>query len=99
MDDLTYQVLCFLEAGNSVFRPRETSPHTDENFRDLVTLLDRLKAQQFVTYLSTHISQTKSGIYLMAGPVYLTPAGGTALERDRSLGARPPWTGSLPWRS
>ena len=100
MDDLEYEVLAWLAAGNKVFRPREAIAHAEEAFRAAVAVLTRLRDRGLVSYLDGHVAQTESGIYLMVGPVQLTPAGESALKRDRSLGARPPWAHRpLPWRS
>jgi hypothetical protein len=100
MDDLTYEVLAWLAFGNSVFRPREAIKEAEEAFRGVLVALQRLRDKGFVAFLDGHITQTGAGIYLMVGPVMLTPAGKSELERDRSLGARFPWSaGPLPWRS
>lgn len=99
MDDLTFEVLSWISAGNTIFRPREATRDAEEDFRGLVALLQRLRDQGLITYMNGHVTQTGSGIYLMVGPVSLAPAGGAALERDRRSGERPPWTGqALPWR-
>ena len=100
VDDLEYEVLAWLAGGNKVFRPREAVAHDEEAFRAVVAVLGRLRERGLIGYLDGHVAHTESGIYLMVGPVQLTPAGGLALERDRSLGGRPPWAhGPLPWRS
>ena len=100
MDDLEYEVLAWLGAGNKVFRPREATAEAEEAFRGVIAVLERLRDRGLLGYLDGHVAQTESGIYLMVGPVQLTPAGVSALDRDRSLGGRPPWThGPLPWRS
>jgi hypothetical protein len=100
MDDMTYEVLSWLAAGNSVFRPREATREAEEAFRGTVSLLHRLRDQGLVHYLSGHVARGESGIYLMVGPVQLTPSGKAALERDRGLGDRAPRRGDpLPWRS
>jgi hypothetical protein len=100
VDDLEYEVLAWLAAGNKVFRPREATARAEEAFRSVIAVLDRLRDRGLLSYLDAHVARTESGIYLMVGPVQLTPAGESALERDRSLGARPPWAhGPLPWRS
>jgi hypothetical protein len=100
VDDLEYEVLAWLGAGNQVFRPREATAQAEEAFRGVIAVLDRLRDRGLLTYLDGHVGRTESGIYLMVGPVELTPAGVSTLERDRSLGARPSWAhGPLPWRS
>jgi hypothetical protein len=99
MDPLTYQLLSWLAAGNAVLRPRDGTAEAQAEFRDVVQALGRLRDKVWVTYLSSHISQTSLGTYLAVGPVLLTPQGETALLRDRRLGTRPPWPGALPWRA
>ena len=98
MDPLTYQLLSWLAAGNRVLRPQDAAAEAQEEFREVVQTLGRLRDNGWVTYLSGHISETASGTYLAVGPVILTAQGETALLRDRRLGARPPWRGTLPWR-
>ncbi len=99
MDDLSYEVLSWVSAGNAVFRPREATRDSEEDFRGLISILHRLREQGLLSYLNGHVTQTGSGIYLMVGPVFLTPAGAAALERDRRSGERPPRRGDpLPWR-
>ena len=66
----------------------------------MATLLAQLRERGQVDYLEGHVTRTEAGIYLMIGPVQLTPAGKAALERDRRLGPRPQRSGALvPWRS
>jgi hypothetical protein len=98
MDELTYELLTWLAEGYAVFRPREATAEAETAFREVVALLRRLRDAGLVSYLEGHISQMASGIFVAVGPVLLTPAGRAALERDRRLGERPPWKGSLPWR-
>ena len=98
MDELTYELLAWLGEGNGVLRPRESTAQAEEEFREVVVALRRLREEGLVTYLNGHVSETTSGIFLAVGPVLLTPAGVLALERDRRAGARPPWPGPLPWR-
>ena len=98
MDPLTYQLLSWLAAGNRVFRPRDAAAKAQAEFREVVETLGRLRDRGWVTYQSGHISETSSGTYLALGPVLLTPEGESALLRDRRLGARPAWPGTLPWR-
>jgi prepilin-type processing-associated H-X9-DG protein len=100
MDVMTYEVLSWLAAGNSVFRPREATREAEEAFRGAVSLLNRLRDQGMVAYQDGHVAQAGSGIYLMVGPVLITERGKAALERDRSLGDRGPrQRDPLPWRS
>ena len=99
VDNLEHEVLAWLAPGNHVFRPRETTAEAEEAFRTVIPVLRTLRERGLVSYLDGHVVRTKSGIYLMVGPVLLTPAGLGALERDARLGERPPWTGDpLPWR-
>jgi hypothetical protein len=100
VDDLDYEMLHWLAAGNSVFRPREATREAEEAFREVVMRLVRLRDREQVSYLDGHVTTTEAGIYLMVGPVQLTPDGKAMLERDQRLGPRPPRSGdSLPWRS
>ena len=99
MDPLTYQLLSWLAAQNAVLRPRDATAEAQEEFRDVVQTLGRLRDKGWVNYRSSHMSETASGTYLAVGPVHLTPKGETALQRDRRLGDRPPWPGALPWRA
>jgi hypothetical protein len=98
MDRLAYQLLSWIAAGNAVFRPRDTTAEAQEEFREVVQTLGRLRDKGWVNYLSSHMSETTPGTYLAVGPVLLTPRGETALQRDRRLGERPPWPAALPWR-
>jgi hypothetical protein len=98
MDQLTHELLAWLAAGNGVLRPRESTAEAEEEFREVVVALRRLREDGLVTYLNGHVSETTSGIFLAVGPVLLTPEGEAALERDRRAGPRPPWPGPLPWR-
>jgi hypothetical protein len=95
---LTYEVLAWLGAGNGVLRPRESTAQAEEDFRDVVVALRRLREEGWVTYLNGHVSETTSGIFLAVGPVLLTPEGELALEREQRAGVRPTWPGPLPWR-
>jgi hypothetical protein len=98
MDQLTHELLAWIGAGNGVVRPREATAQGEEEFRDVVVALRRLREDGLVTYLNGHVSETTSGIFLAVGPVLLTPEGELALERQRRAGARPTWSGTLPWR-
>jgi hypothetical protein len=99
MDDLEYEALAWLSAGNSVFRPREATREAEEAFRAVIGPLARLRAAGLVNYLDGHVAQRKSGIYLMVGPVALTMDGKAALERDRHVSRTQRQGGLLPWRS
>jgi hypothetical protein len=98
MEQLTHELLAWLAAGNGVLRPRESTAEAEEEFREVVVALRRLRENGLVTSLNGHVSETTSGIFLAVGPVLLTPAGEQALERDSQAEARPPWPGPLPWR-
>jgi hypothetical protein len=98
MDQLTYELLAWLGEGNGVLRPRASTTQAEEEFRDVVVALRRLREDGLVTYLNGHVSETTSGIFLAVGPVLLTPEGELALERERRAGTRPTWPGPLPWR-
>ena len=99
MDPLSYQLLSWLAAGNRVFRPRDPTAEAQEEFREVVQTLGRLRDKGWVNYRSNHMSETATGTYLAVGPVLLTPQGESALQRDRRLGDRPPWPGALPWQA
>ena len=100
MTDLEYQVLAWLAAGNEMFRPREATLEAEETFREVVALLAHFRTKGLVDYRDRHVMKAQSGIYLMVGPVILTPEGKAALERDRQLGPRRPrLVESLPWRA
>ncbi len=88
MDSLSYELLAWLDAGNSVFRPRGATRDAEEQFREVVALLARLREKGFVDYLDRHVARGSSGIYLMVGPVQLTGEGKAALECDCSFGPR-----------
>jgi hypothetical protein len=98
MDDLTYELLAWIAAGNRVVRPREATADAEEEFRGVVFALSALRQAGLVAYQDGHVSRTASGVYLAVGPVSLTPEGEAALKRDAELGTRPPWSGTLPWR-
>jgi hypothetical protein len=100
VNDLEYEMLSWLAAGISVFRPREATREAEEAFREAVQLLGALRDRGLVDYRNEHVTTTESGIFLGVGPVQLTPAGKEALERDHRLGPRPlrP-SDSVPWRS
>ena len=100
VDDVTYEVLSWMAAGNSVFRPRGLTLEDQEAFRGVMALLGRFRDGHLVDYLEGHVTKRGQGQYLMVGPVLLTHTGKSALERDRRLGARPPRSGEvLPWRT
>ena len=99
MDPLSYQILSWLTSGKAVFRPCAATAEAQAEFREVVQALGHLRDKGWVTYQSAHVSETASGIYLAVGPVLLTPQGESALQRDRRVGARPPWPGTLPWRA
>ncbi len=65
MDDLEYEVLAWLGAGNKVFRPREATVQAEEAFRSVIAVLERLRERGLLTYLDAHVGRTESGIYLM----------------------------------
>ncbi len=90
MDDIEYQLLAWLEAGHSVFRPLENTVSAKQEFQDTVARLLELRERGLVQFSEGRIGRTAAGEYLMVGPCDLTPAGRSALERDRRLGPRPP---------
>lgn len=50
MNDLEYEVLAWLAAGNSVFRPREATREAEEAFWGAVELLGVLRDRGLVDY-------------------------------------------------
>jgi hypothetical protein len=81
MDSLEYEVLSYLDAGRSMFRPRVLSRETQEAFVEVLGLLLRLRRVGHVEFADNRISRTQ-GTYLALGPVDLTPAGRAALAQD-----------------
>jgi hypothetical protein len=98
MDNLEYEVLSYLEAGRSVFRPRNLSQEAQQAFGELVGLLLRLRREGCIEFPDGRISKTGRGTYLAVGPVDLTETGRAALTRDRRLGERPGRTYDRLWR-
>lgn len=97
---MEYDVLSWLAAGNSVFRAREATRDAEETFGEVVAVLGVLRDRGLVNYRDEHVTRSGSGIFLVVGPVQLTPAGKDALERDQRLGPRPSRPAdSVPWRS
>lgn len=99
VDQMEYEVLAWLAAGNSVFRPRFATPDAQEAFHGVVALLAQLRGKGLVDYSERHMTQTSSGGYILVGPVELTPKGKAALRHDLRLGSRARRPGDpLPWR-
>ena len=98
MDSLEYEVLSYLEAGRSMFRPRNLSGEAQQAFVELMGLLLRLRREGSVEFPDGRISKTAQGTYLAVGPVDLTEAGQAALARERRLSARPVRTYDRLWR-
>jgi hypothetical protein len=98
MDNLEYEVLSYLEAGRSVFRPRNLSQEAQQAFIELMGLLLRLRKEGCLEFPDCRIFRTGQGTYLAAGPVELTDAGRSALTRDRRLGERPGRAYDRLWR-
>lgn len=90
MNDVEYELLAWLEAGHSVFRPVEGTTSAKQEFQDTVARLLGLRERGLVQFSDGRIGRTEAGEYLLIGPCDLTPAGRLALERDRSLGPRSP---------
>jgi hypothetical protein len=51
VDDLEYEALAWLAAGNKVFRPREATARDEEAFRAVIPVLGRLRQRGLVSYL------------------------------------------------
>jgi hypothetical protein len=98
MDNLEYEVLSYLEAGRSVFRPRNLSQEAQQAFVELMGLLLRLRTEGCVAFSDGRVSKTGLGTYLAVGPVDLTETGRAALTNDRRLGERPGRTYDRLWR-
>ena len=98
MDHLEYEVLSYLEAGRSVFRPRNLSQEAQRAFGELMGLLLRLRREGCIAFPDGRVSQTERGTYLAVGPVDLTEVGREALTRDRRLGERPGRAYDRLWR-
>lgn len=98
MDNLEYEVLSSLEAGRSMFRPRNLSHEAQQAFVELMGLLLRLRREGHVEFPDGWISRTGAGTYLAVGPVSLTETGRSALSQDRRLGQRPGRTYDRLWR-
>jgi hypothetical protein len=98
MDSLEYDVLSYLEAGRSIFRPRDLSREAQQAFVELMGLLIRLRREGHVQFPDGRVSQTAAGTYLAVGPVDLTDAGRAAVMQDRRLGERPGRTYDRLWR-
>jgi hypothetical protein len=90
VNDLEYELLAWLEAGHSVFRPVEDTVTAKQEFQDTVARLLKLRERGLVQFSDGRIGRTEAGEYLLVGPCDLAPAGRSALERDRLLGPRPP---------
>ncbi len=98
MDSLEYEVLSYLEAGRSIFRPRNLSREAQQAFVELLGLLLRLRREGSIEFSESRISKTEQGTYLAAGPVDLTESGRVALARDRRLSERPGRIYDRLWR-
>jgi hypothetical protein len=97
MDSLEYEVLSNLEAGRSMFRPRNLSSEAQQAFVELIGLLLRLRRGGFVEFPDGRISKTAQGTYLAVGPVELAEAGRVAIARERRVGERPGRTYDRLW--
>jgi hypothetical protein len=98
MDSLEYEVLSYLEAGSSMFRPRNLSGEAQQALVELMGLLLRLRREGSVEFQDGGISKTAQGTYLAVGPVDLTEAGQAALARQRRLAERPGRIYDRLWR-
>jgi hypothetical protein len=90
MEQIDFDLLCRLEAGESVFQPAGQTEDTRELFAQTVERLLQLRDRGLVRFPEGRIAMNAQGAYLMVGPCDLTEAGRRAIERDRRLGPRPP---------
>jgi hypothetical protein len=68
MDSLEYEVLSYLEAGRSIFRPRDLSRGAQQALVELMELLIRLRREGHVQFPNGRVSKTSAGTYLAVGP-------------------------------
>ncbi len=90
MDDLDYELLAWLERGNSVFSPVEPTDESRREFQDTARRILQLRERGMLQVAATHVSQTESGEYMLIGPCALSAEGRASLAKDRRLGPRPP---------
>ena len=88
MDQIDFDLLSRLEAGESVFRPIGQAENARELFAHAVERLLKLRACGCVRFPDGRIARNQQGAYLMVGPCDLSEAGRRALEDDRRLGPR-----------
>jgi hypothetical protein len=98
MDSLEYEVLSYLEAGRSMFRPRDLSHEAQGSFAEVLGLVLRLRREGHVEFADNRVSRTQLGTYLALGPVGLTDAGRAALAEDRRRGLRSGRSFDRLWR-
>ena len=90
MDQIDYELLSRLAAGESVLRPADRTDQARDDFQQTVVRLLSLRDRGWITLPDGRLTRSQSGAYLLAGPCSLTDAGRAALEHDRHLGTRPP---------
>ena len=88
VDQLDFDLLTRLEAGESVFRPAGQTENARALFAETVERLLKLRARGWVRFPDGRIARNEQGAYLMVGPCDLTEAGRRALADDRRLGPR-----------
>jgi hypothetical protein len=88
MEQLDFDLLCRLEAGESVFRPTGPSEDARALFVETVERLLKVRGHGWVRFPDGRIARNEQGAYLMVGPCDLTEAGRRALADDRRLGPR-----------
>jgi hypothetical protein len=98
MDSLEYEVLSYLEAGRSMFRPRNLSARRSRLLSNLWGFCFGSAGRGSIEFTDGRIFKTAQGTYLAVGPVDLTEAGQAALARERRLGERPGRTYDRLWR-
>jgi hypothetical protein len=88
VDQLDFDILTRLEAGESWFRPAGPTENARALFAETVERLLKLRARGWVRFPDGRIARSEQGAYLMVGPCDLTEAGRRALADDRRLGPR-----------
>ena len=88
MDQIEFDLLRRLEAGESVFQPAGRTEDARQLFAQTVDRLLQLRDRGLVRFPDGRIARNEQGAYLMVGPCDLTEAGRGALEADRRLGPR-----------
>jgi hypothetical protein len=88
MNQIDFDLLSRLEAGESVFRPAGQTDDARSVFAGRVDRLLQLRTRGWVRFPDGRIARNEQSAYLMVGPCDLTEAGRRALADDRRLGPR-----------